>query len=212
MSAGTHQILSEQSEGISKDGIFWTYSYSSLAMERRLDPKAITNKPDTSEFRKRQVWVVFGRTEWVNAGLVPNVTPCATGYVPLQQLPLQCQVTGLNSHPTTAATDRWIVSCVARVCLAFPILLSYNDWRSSRWLNIEIKIQFLLRYYIEGLFKCFPLFYFQMEIKFTSKFEMNLWQQFLNSKFAINLSSRKIMLHYSIIFKYWKVKKNCSAL
>lgn len=41
MSAGTHQMVSELSEGINKDGIFWTYSYSSLAKERWLDLKAI---------------------------------------------------------------------------------------------------------------------------------------------------------------------------
>lgn len=37
MSAGTHQMVSKLSEGISKDGLFWTYSYSSLAKERWLD-------------------------------------------------------------------------------------------------------------------------------------------------------------------------------
>lgn len=42
MSAGTHQMVSKLSEGISKAGIFWTYSYSSLAKEVVRDLKAIT--------------------------------------------------------------------------------------------------------------------------------------------------------------------------
>lgn len=78
MSAEAHLMVSKLSEGISKDGIFWTYSYSSLAKERWLDLTASTLRRVRFVFQQYQFCVLFGRTGQVNAGLVPDVTPRAT--------------------------------------------------------------------------------------------------------------------------------------
>lgn len=70
MSAGTHQMVSELSEGISKDGIFQTYSYSSLT---KMVVRSKSHHSQTCWVCVCQLCVVFGKMGWVNAGLVPDV-------------------------------------------------------------------------------------------------------------------------------------------
>lgn len=123
-------------------------------------------------------------------------------HVPLRQLPLQRQVTGLNSHPHRGCHRLMDGFLCCRSLSRFPHLafLQVKVTKMAEYWNKNP----VLKYYVEGNIhlKCIPLFYFQMVY-------FKIWSELMAiiSKFQV-CYKLKFKENYAALLNYFQILKS----
>lgn len=194
-------MVSEVSEGISKDGIFWTYSYSSLAKVRWVTSKSCNSQTGGVCFNSvSSVSCLVTRGGWMlGQCLMSHLVP--QGPVPVQQLPLQGRVTAPNTHGChTLMMDRFLC-CKNLSC--FPHLAFLQRLKVTKtveyWNKNPVRTWI---HYVEGLYKCIPLLYFQMVC-------IKIWSELMATISEFQVCNKpKFKENYAVFLNYFQILKS----